>query len=163
MNFDLQLGYQNSLDSFDEGVEFAVRLCTSLVECHDWIPIRFYTNGTTRRNNFIRIGNNNSHGSLREIMLRGYNVTYKFYEDHEFHKVRLTLCSDSIAQSDYVQFRWLQTVRLNHEGADQVNLDNVNITSLEGGRVLLEDDFNDQTALKYVTCMHTIRLVDIIL
>ena len=152
MNFDLQLGYQNSLDSFDEGVEFAVHLCASLTECHDWIPIKFYTNGTTRRNS-IHIGDINSQG---EILLRGYNMTYELYGDHEFHKVQLTLCSDSIAQSDYIQFRWLQTVRLNQEGADQVNLDNVNITfnsSLEGGSVLLEDDFNDQTALKYVACM----------
>lgn len=152
VNFDLQLGYQNSLDSFDEGVEFAVRLCTSLTECHDWIPIRFYTNGTTRRNS-IRIGNNNGHG---EILLRGYNVTYELYKDHEFHEVQSTLCSDSIAQSDYIQFRWLQTVRLNQEGADQVNLDNVKIifnSTLEGGHVLLEDDFNDQTALQYVACM----------
>ena len=151
MNFDLQLGYQNSLDSFDEGVEFAVRLCTSFAECHDWIPIRFYTNDTTRRNNLIHIGDYNSHDEV--IMLRGYNVTTELYGDHKFHEVQLTLCSDSIAQSDYIQFRWLQTVRLNQEGADQVNLDNVNITfnsALEGGRVLLEDDFNDQTALKYV-------------
>jgi hypothetical protein len=157
VNFSLQLGHQNGLDSFDEGVEFAVRLCDDLTECQDWIPIRFYTqNDITKRNDIILIGN--SHDSVNEIVLRGYNVSYTIYADDDFHEVQLTLhvCSESIAQNDSIQFRWLQTVRLNQKGADQVNLDNVKIvfnSSLEGERVLLEDDFNDQSALKYVAGM----------
>jgi hypothetical protein len=153
VNFSLQLGHQNGLDSFDEGVEFAVSLC-NLTECQDWIPIRFYTQkDTTKRNDLIFIGNQ-SHDSLSEIVLRGYNVPFIRYVDDDFHEVQLTLCSESIAQSDSIQFRWLQTVRLNQIGADQVNLDNVKIvfiSQMEGERVLLEDDFNKQSALKYVT------------
>ena len=148
MNFDLQVGYRDELDSFDEGVEFALRLC-NLTECDEWIPIRFYTNDTiTRRNPLIFIGNKSSHESHNEIMLRGYNVTY---EVGECHKVQLTLCDQRITQSNFIQFRWLQTVRLNKEGADGVNLDNVKIvfnSTLEHDVVLLEDDFSDQTVIK---------------
>lgn len=148
MNFDLLVGYHNNLDSFDEGVEFAFRLC-NLNECRDWIPIRFYINNSTR-NDLIYVGDKSSHN---EIMLRGYNVKY----ESDFHKVQLTLCSERIAQSDFIQFRWLQTVRLNKEGADGVNLDNVKIvfnSTLEHELVpLLEDDFNNQTAIEYVACM----------
>ncbi len=155
VNFSLQLGHQNGLDSFDEGVEFAVRLCDDLTECQNWIPIRFFTqNDTTNRNNLIFIGN--SRDSVSEIVLRGYNVSFKIYADDDFHKVQLTLCSEGIAQSDSIQFRWLQTVRLNQIGADQVNLDNVKIvfnSPLEGERVLLEDDFQNQSVLKYVAGM----------
>ena len=150
VNFDLQVGYQDNLDRFDEGVEFAFRPC-NVTECHDWIPIRFYTNNSiTDRNMLIYVGNNNSHDS---IMLRGYNVSYQV---GGFHRVQLTLCSERITQSDFIQFRWLQTVRLNKEGADGVNLDNVKIVfnpTLEHELVLLEDDFNNQTAIEYVACM----------
>ena len=150
VNFDLRVGYHDDLDSFDEGVEFAFCLSNlTAAECHDWIPIRFYSNNPTKRNDLIYIGRKNSNDS---IMLRGYNVLYEV----DFHKVWLTLCSERIAQSDFIQFRWLQTVRLNKEGADGVNLDNVKIvfnSTREPELVLLEDDFNDQTAIEYVACM----------
>lgn len=155
VNFDLRLGYPDDLDWFDEGVEFAFRPC-NVTECHDWIPVRFYTKMNSpiaRRNDLIFVGNKSNHDSLDEIMLRGYNV---LYEVGEVHHARLILCSDGIAQSDYIQFRWLQTVRLNREGADGVNLDNVSIvfnSTLEREVVLLEDDFSDQTAIEYVPCM----------
>ena len=142
------MGYQDELDSFDEGVEFAFRLC-NFIECDEWIPVRFYVNSNiAQRNLYIFIGNESSHESHNEIVLRGYNV---MYEISDYHKVQLALCDGRIAQNDFVQFRWLQTVRLNKEGADGVNLDNVKIifnSTLEHEVVLLEDDFNDQTAIE---------------
>lgn len=154
VNFDLRVGYQDPLEWFDEGVEFAFRLCDQMNECHDWVPVRFYTNMSItqdHRNSLIFIGNESSDDSL---MLRGYNVSYKV---NDTHKVQLTLCSEEITQSNFIQFRWLQTVRLNSEGADGVMLDNVKIvfnSIMEGEqRVLLEDDFNNQTAIEYVACI----------
>ena len=151
VNFDLRLGYLDErLDSFDEGVEFAFRLCNlTSTEHSNWIPIRFYTNNTIDdRRNFIFIGNKSSHD---KVLLRGYNVSYQV---GHVHQVQVKLCDRGIAHSDFIQFRWLQTVRLNKEGADRVTLDNVTIvhnsSNLEQLVVLLEDNFNNQTAIEYV-------------
>lgn len=150
MNFDLQLGYQDPLDRFDEGVEFAFRLCArNLTACNgDWIPIKYYAHDTAdpaNRNNLIFIGNETSPG---KILLRGYNVSYEVGNT----PVELTLCDKGIENSDSIQFRWLQTVRLMNETADGVKLDNVKIVfnsaTEQREAVLLDDDFNNQMAIK---------------
>jgi len=103
--------------------EFSVRLSSMPDE---WIPIRFIYFNAVQTNNDINIGNS---GDLR---IRGYSVQQVNASnggDQALETtVRLRVCGFN-ALTDLVQFRWLQTAKVNSgaQPSDVWTLDDVKI------------------------------------
>ena len=154
VTFSLRLGTGgrggNTLDSFDEGMEFSFRNLNS--SSRELIPLMFYTS-TDRRDGQINIGRVNT--SSGRVQIRGYSVLYNIANDASRSlDVNLSICGSEITQSNgifnHIQFRWLQsTVQPAEPNRDIVLLDNVEICSyLIKKYQIFMDDFNDQTTLE---------------
>ena len=153
MKFDLQLGGSGGpgleLDSFDEGLEFAFR---NLNGSREWIPLMFYSSSdpTDNRNTNIMVGDRVSD----KLKVRGYNVSYMNTGTNCTTQL-LKICGDKIAQNhryfNWIQFRWLQTVKQEREPKrDRILLDNVQISAylFQRQHVLFTDEFDNQTNIK---------------
>lgn len=144
MNFDIQF-FGNTLETFDEGVEFGFR---NLNHDREWIPLVFYRSSQHRRNDDIRVGSEWAPGD-HFVNIRGYNVFVTFIRNHS---AELKLCGKEILYTKAsLSFRWLQTVissRANN--SDAAYLDNVRITifSPEQDVLLFNDNFNSETVIK---------------
>lgn len=149
--FYLRLGGPNTgnrLSTFEEGVEFSFRNLNS--SSREWIPLVFYSS-TTKSNDLIKIGDINT--TSQRVNIRGYDVTYVIGSDVTISelKANLSICGSEIAQSkglfNYIQFRWLQTVRqTGNTNRDIVFLDNITISSQQ--HEILFDDFDNQTSIE---------------
>ena len=133
----------STLETLDEGVEFAYRIEDSDSE---WIPLAFYSSQTDR-DDPIRIGPGELIGS--NLTIRGYSVPF---HHGDTHNATLKLCgSDIMRDNASLSFRWLQTIPspLNRS-VDEVSIDNVQIdvhtSTLQ--HVLLVDNFDNQTSIK---------------
>ena len=152
MKFDLQLGGLDDrlgLNSFDEGLEFAFR---NLNGSREWIPLMFYSSSdpTDNRNTNIMVGDRVSD----KLKVRGYNVSYMNTGTIRTTQL-LKICGDEIAQNhryfNWIQFRWLQTVKQEREPKrDRILLDNVQISAylFQRQHVLFTDEFDNQTNIK---------------
>ena len=110
----------------------------------------FYSS-TTKSNDLIKIGDINT--TSQRVNIRGYDVTYVIGSDVTISelKANLSICGSEIAQSkglfNYIQFRWLQTVRqTGNTNRDIVFLDNITISSQQ--HEILFDDFDNQTSIE---------------
>jgi len=142
ISFDVIFGRcpGNSIDYFDEGVEFSFRLCSSPCE---WIPIKFIYNrfGNYSKKHWwdlIDIGEPNDN-----FMIRGYKVEQVQVNDHT--TIHVNLCNLTLNSS--IQFRWLQTSLnpwLRSNCFDVWGLDNIEINLVAGGTntSLLSENFN---------------------
>ena len=152
VNFTLQLGGENDrtdLNSFDEGVELAIQNKNGSGE---WVPLMFYTTQTKRKNGII-IGNISE--SSNQVNIRGHSVSYVRANNNERRRYSVKVCGELIcesnASSNWIKFRWLQSV---YQGIDQnrdrVFLDDVQISAHWSQHIiqLLGDDFNNQTAIE---------------
>ena len=157
MKFSPRLGginHGNSLNSFDEGVEFSFQNLNS--SSREWIPLMFYSSRhTSVRNDRIYIGEVNHHSGL--VNIRGYNVPYIIISNDASQslEVCVIICGSEISQhsrqfiNNWIQFRWLQTVtqEIGHN-RDIVILDDITISSYLIQQYIvkiLADDFNNQT------------------
>ena len=88
----------NTINEFNEGVEFSLRLSSMPDE---WIPLKFiyFRNGVNSSEIFI--------GDINNFILRGYEV--KNVDADSIVEITICLCGFNI--TDSVQFRWLQTSR----------------------------------------------------
>ena len=88
----------NTINEFNEGVEFSLRLSSMPDE---WIPLKFiyFRNGSNSSEIFI--------GDINNFILRGYEV--KYVDADSIVEITICLCGFNI--TDSVQFRWLQTSR----------------------------------------------------
>ena len=129
----------NTINSYDEGVEFSARLLSMPEE---WIPIT-YVFRSNDRNNAINISDG---GGIRgyevnEVLQGGNNST----ED-----IKVDICNFNI--SDSIQFRWLQTssIASNDFLRDVWILDNleISINTCEHGTVQLLKETFDEGILK---------------
>ncbi len=125
----------NTINDFDEGVEFSIRFGGE----GTWIPMVFSVNTDTTLSNNIRIGN---HSNLE---IRGYSV--EIQTGTEFNYSTTVCCFDE--QS--IQLRWLQTSSFNNpdmptEPKDTWSIDDVLVRyepeGNVGGTILLEDSFD---------------------
>ena len=152
VNFDIRFSNRGAgiLESFDEGVEFGFR---NLNSGKEWIPLTFYSfRPPFQRDEDIEIGSESMSSDSNVIVnIRGHNVSFFHVRDHN---ANLKLCGSEIMQNNAsLSFRWLQTVVSNSAvNADPAYLDNVNIRlSVDSSEehVLLRDDFNSGTMIKY--------------
>ena len=148
----------NRLDSLDEGVEFGYQKNGG-----EWIPLAWYSSRNNRDNqNRIRVGEligNN-------LTIRGYSVP--FYHVNTSN-VQLKLCGSEIIQDNTsLSFRWLQTViSVLNPNVDDISVDDVHISinssALQQNIVLFEDDFNNQSNIRYVVsiaCIYNVHLLE---
>ena len=153
VKFSLLLGGKgqgNTLNSFDEGVEFSFQNLNS--SRREWIPLMFFTS-VDNRNERINIGDI----SDGRVQIRGYSVLYNSTIANDASRsldVTLSICGSDIIQSNgifnHIQFRWLQTARQTADpNRDRILLDNVEICSylIKKYRIFM-DDFNNQTTLE---------------
>ena len=134
----------NTITSFNEGVEFGIRLA----EEEEWIPLAvIYRNNGPPADN-ITLGN------MPNLIIRDYFVspqnTIESSVSDPIVNFSLTLCE--FRDPSFFQFRWLQTSRLRPrlQLLDLWSLDEVHISyTREDGEeeVLLSDSF-DQEELK---------------
>ena len=155
VRFSLRLGGTetgNTLNSFDEGVEFSFRNLNS--SRREWIPLMFFTSrDPSGRDIRINIGDI----SDDRVQIRGYSVLYNSTITNDASRpldVTLSICGSEIVQSNgifnHIQFRWLQTARhIADPNRDRVLLDDVEIHSclIKKHRIFM-DDFNNQTTLE---------------
>ena len=140
----------DSLDLFNEGVEFAIRLSSAQME---WIPIVFIYPTAFRENlNVIPIG------TLDNLSLRGYHLEMDqavLLQPGIQQVFNYTICGPQLPEfdgSDYIQFRWLQTdlsiTNSNHR--DVWSLDNVTIdfVNMEGMSCRMLDESFESNSLK---------------
>lgn len=129
----------NSINEFNEGVEFSIRLNT----IGDWIPLDLvYRRISKNPNDEIYIGERDN------LTLRGYQVDVEQIMKNAT-SVNISVCNFPTSL-EFVQFRWLQTTRLkgknvNRDSRDVWSLDDVHIwyEDEEGeGTVLLDDTFD---------------------
>ena len=135
VTFSLQLGGTvpgNTLNSFDEGVEFSFRNLNS--SRREWIPLMFFTSrDPSDRDTRIYIGEI----SDGRVQIRGYSVLYNSTIANDASRpldVTLSICGSEIVQSNgifnHVQFRWLQTATHTADpNRDRVLLDDVEVHS----------------------------------
>lgn len=130
----------NSINDFNEGVEFSIRLNT----IGDWIPLDLVYRQISNPNNEIYIGERDN------LTLRGYQVDVEqIMKNATLVIINISVC-DFPTSLEFVQFRWLQTSRLkgknvNMDSRDVWSLDDVHICyeDVEGeGTVLLDDTFD---------------------
>ena len=144
----------SGLNSFDEGVEFAFRVSSMT----DWVPLRFYTsvNPDDKEPN-IAVNETLINSEASVLQMRGFNVSYDLI-DENVHNVNLKMCGGLIennifAESNCLEFRWLQTVQQMKSSAefnnntDIAKLSNVaislNSTGLQHQLLLLQDSFTE--------------------
>ena len=136
------------VDRFDEGVEFAFRLSFAQME---WIPIVFIFPNR-------RVSNDIPIGTPDNLSLRGYslemNQAVRLQQSIQ-QKFKYTLCSPQLPDfddSDYIQFRWLQTSSFdnNNNHRDVWSLDNVTIdfVNVEGMSCMMLDESFENNSLK---------------
>ena len=149
----------NSLNSFDEGVEFAFK---NLNTSQEWIPLMFFSRADSNKN--LRRGNNIYVGEIPTdqdvVIIRGYNVSFKMIGNGEENKVEyaIKICGKEIMQSNGVllscmKFRWLQTVSQvrNRPNRDIILLDDVVVRAYSDQQqnlVVFKDSFNNQASIK---------------
>ena len=127
------------LDNLDEGVELSIG--NSSGDGH-WVPLMFYSanNLNDQINGSIRLGNvTNS-----SVLLRGYRVPVERVTANTTQNIRTVLICDSEFLETGVQFRWLQTVRVqeNLPNEDVWTLDNVTVEVCNDTvRQVLSEDF----------------------
>ena len=152
VRFSLQLGGTsgNTLNSFDEGVEFSFRNLNS--SRREWIPMMFFAS-VDNRDARIYIGDI----SDVRVQIRGYSVLYDSTIANDASRplnVNLSICGSEIVQNNgifnHIQFRWMQTAtHAANPNRDRVLLDNVEICSyLIKKYQIFMDDFNNQTTLE---------------
>ena len=96
-----RMGECNSVDGFDEGVEFSVHLSSLPTE---WIPIKYIYFGTDESNDIFSIGSFSDNFTIRGYFVdQCFNVTSS--------RIKINICNFNT--SDIVQFRWLQTSEIN--------------------------------------------------
>jgi len=134
-SFEVNFHCMDGIDTFDEGVEFAARRCSSPQE---WIPLQFlHTNTHTHDNAPHDIGEPNT-----TVLIRGYEVETLKMKDKTVVRVNIS----NIDPSDSIQFRWMQTSTFKSNAIRDVwTLDNVTINFISGGNSmgLLHDGFDN--------------------
>ena len=129
----------NTINQYDEGIEFSVRLL-SLPE--EWIPIT-YVFRRVDRNGAINISDGGG--------IRGYRVNEARQNgSNSTAKIMVDICNFN--SSDSIQFRWLQTSTIQNDEIikDVWILDNleISITTSEHGNVQLFNEAFDGVTLK---------------
>ena len=132
------------MDNLDEGVELSIGKTSG--DGH-WVPLVFYSANdlTERINNGIRLGDVTD----SSLLLRGYSVPVEMVTADTTQSIRTVQICDSEFLAAGVQFRWLQTVRVqvNASGAglpekDVWTLDNVTVVvHNDTVRQVLSEDF----------------------
>lgn len=140
-------GLCDSIESFDEGVELAIRRS----EDEQWVPLKFYTSSVSNisitRDTLILIDVGERD---EDLSIRGYNVSVMILNSREY--ITEYICDERFFEED-VQFRWLQTVTRDDQSArDTWFVGNVEITvqrSQSSSAMLFSDDFSsDRTSIK---------------
>ena len=124
----------NSVDEFNEGVEFSARL---LSKPNEWIPLKYiyYRGDEDTRTDEIHMDESN---------IRGYMVEQtRLSEDNSSTNATIDICNFNV--SDFIQFRWLQTSSVDSGLQDVWILDNIKIsiaTSEHGNITILSETFD---------------------
>ena len=132
-------GECNTINEFNEGIEFSIHLSSMPDE---WIPINFiyFKNGTNSSQILI--------GDFNNFHLRGYAIpSNRTYENHTMSVVS-KICN--VTDDDLIQFRWLQTSqsKIDKEAKDIWILDDIKIDviSEDGKLSLINESFDCNTS-----------------
>ena len=121
-----------SIYTVNEGVEFSVRLSSMP---NEWIPLKYiYYKRDNRRSNRFEFTN---------YSIRGYvvNTTVLSKNDKSSTKlISVRICDLNI--TDSVQFRWLQTIKVELSSRKRKIWVLDNVTIVFNGSTLLQDNFS---------------------
>ena len=134
LNFQLSMFSSSSscgsLSGADKGVEVAIRGESDGLE--QWIPLLYFPASLDRQEE-IYIGDI-SHTPSDTFTIRGYNVPAEIFQPR--HKACIEICDGPNFESDFLQYRWLQTARFIRSGSfipkDVWRLDYVNVAFSNG-------------------------------
>lgn len=139
-----ETGDCNTVNEFNEGVEFSIRL---LSRPEEWIPIKFIYHRDSRNTSSIYIGNK------EDFHLRGFSVQTLQIDvgpdRASLMNVTVEICNFS--SSDSFQFRWLQTSHYVRNDVKQKDIFMLNyfeielVTSDGNSFVLLNESFDNDT------------------
>ena len=126
-----------------------------------WIPLRYYAPvSDSQRSSVahdIHVGDLDS-GNINFIS--GYSVPYTVQDIINSVENSLWICNQDLVRRDNVQFRWLQTTTFGYPAStpitekDTWTFDDVSIIfhfNETHNQTLLEDDFDYQNIIKYVS------------
>ena len=132
----MENGSCDSIDFFDEGVEFSIRINSTGA----WIPIILASKNVTKKDRFAigeRIDEYN-------VVIRGFRVESKLASNRSYYSVQVC---DFTVPVNSIQFRWLQTSRIGNSSTvnDAWVLDNVHVSHHHNNVsvTLLQDLFDD--------------------
>ena len=129
-------GECNTINEFNEGIEFSIHLSSMP---NEWIPINFI---------YFRDGANHSDiliGDFNNFHLRGYPIPSNRIYENPTKSVVIKICS--VTDDDLIQFRWLQTSRIatkKNKPIDIWILDDIkiDIISEDGNLSLINESFD---------------------
>ena len=133
-------GSCDSIDTFNEGIEFSIQMNSKGV----WIPITLVIRSDlSNRDNGDSIGYRENQEDLDNVVIRDYYVE----TDLAIGSYSVQVCNFADSVND-VKFRWLQTSFVGTSGSnlkDVWSLDNVEIVYNSNGISisLLQDSFED--------------------
>ena len=135
----------NTINEFNEGIEFSYRLSSNPDE---WIPLRFVYYKLQTNHTEIRIGD------FKNLTLRGYSVHTDALPYNEHHETVSSIIVTELCNynfGDLIQFRWLQTsyFRTSHDiTKDNWILTDITIMAYSGEdevHPVLNEHFESQT------------------
>ena len=111
-----------------EGIELSIRQINEPI----WRPLAYFTGeGLSAGPDYLKLGYNDGDN----LYLRGYLVPRVDYNSTDKqHNISIRVCDPRYLNNAFVQFRWLQTSRVNSEYKDIWSLDDVKVDAVrEGG------------------------------
>ena len=111
-----------------EGIELSIRQINEPI----WRPLAYFTGeGLLPGPDYLKLGYNEGNN----LYLRGYLVPRVDYNSTDKqHNISIRVCDPRYLNNASVQFRWLQTSRVNSEYKDIWSLDDVKVDAVrEGG------------------------------
>lgn len=138
----------NRINSFDEGVEFAIQVNSN----GEWVPITLVIriDETDLVNGFVVGRHISIDGNVvDEVVIRDYRIAPDAVGIESIYNFSVRVCNFVADPLNSVQFRWLQTSIINIDGdmKDVWALDYVHISYHDQDQninaVLLEDTFDD--------------------
>ena len=134
----------DSIDRFDEGVEFSIRMNSEGL----WIPITLAIRSDKIGNHAsILIGSRENDENVEDVVIREYHVEPDLSSPGSIYEYSVQVC-DFTRTINSIQFRWLQTSS-KHKLKDIWTLEAVNISyhDISSNILLLLDQF-DESELK---------------
>ena len=129
------------MNSDREGIELSIRQNREPI----WRPLAYFVKiNLPRGPKYINLGYHEGNN----LYIRGYLVRRVVHDNMDVqHNISIQVCDPRYLEAESVQFRWLQTSRVNAERKDMWSLDDVKVDVVrESRKMLFWEDFENYTA-----------------